>query len=154
WDVKAREAVMQIEHLKRSIFETYQLDVETELTDFHMRAGLPADAADEISRMRQQISRMGDINLTAIDEYKEVSGRHVFLVTQKDDLETALTQLRSAIIKINRTSRDRFQEAFTATNAMFQKVFPRLFRGGEARLELMLEGSDDLLEAGIDIIAQ
>ncbi len=154
WDLKAKEALMQIDHLKRSIDETYQLDIEHQLTDFHMRSGLPEDASEEVSHLKSQIARMGDINLTAIDEYKTVSERHTFLVTQKEDLETALTQLRSAILKINRTSRDRFQEAFNATNAMFQKVFPRLFRGGEARLELMMEGTDDILESGIDIISQ
>ncbi|MCC6807128.1 MAG: chromosome segregation protein SMC [Deltaproteobacteria bacterium] len=154
WELKAKEAIMQIEHLKRSINETYQLEIEHEVSEFHMRGGLPESAADDVSHLKSQIARMGDINLTAIDEYKEVSSRHTFLVTQKEDLETALTQLRSAILKINRTSRDRFQEAFNATNAMFQKVFPRLFRGGEARLELMLEGTDDVLESGIDIISQ
>ncbi len=154
FDLEAREAMIQIEHLQRSIAESYDLPLEIVVSDYHMRSSPPDDAADQVSALKAQLARIGDINLTAIEEFAEVSERHQFLITQKGDLEQALTQLRSAIIKINRTSRDRFTEAYNATNAMFQKVFPRLFRGGEGRLELMMEGTDDVLESGIDIISQ
>ena len=59
-----------------------------------------------------------------------------FMVAQRDDLQKALEALRQAIGRINRSSRERFREAFDAVNDMFQKVYPRLFRGGVARLEL------------------
>lgn len=95
---------------------------------------------------------MGPINLTAIEECAEIEGRHSFLVKQRDDLQAALEALKRAITRINRQSRDRFREAFDAVNEMFQQVFPRLFRGGEARLELIENG--DVLEAGVDIVAQ
>ena len=94
---------------------------------------------------------MGAIHLTAIEECAEVEQRYDFLTRQRDDLETALGALRQAISQINRASRERFQEAFDAVNDMFQKVYPRLFRGGVARLELT--HADDVLDAGVDIIA-
>src|SRR5262249_54877682 len=122
--------------------------------DYHLHGILDEAAAERISQLKSQLARMGDINLTAIAEFEEVKGRYEFLTTQKEDLETALMQLRSAILKINRTSRERFNEAFNGTNNMFQKVFPRLFRGGEARLELTMEGTEDVLESGVEIISQ
>ncbi len=152
-EMRARELELERGHLERNVEDNYQLDLQSEVTDFHGRDLLDEDAPERIAQLKSQLSKMGDINLTAIDEFKEVSERHTFLSAQKADLESALSQLRSAILKINRTSRERFQQAFTATNDMFQKIFPRLFRGGEAHLELM-QDSDDILEAGIDIIAQ
>ena len=80
-----------------------------------------------------------------------MEGRYGILVRQRDDLQVALDALRRAITRINRTSRERFKEAFDAVNEMFQKVYPRLFRGGTARLELT--NQDDLLEAGVEIVA-
>ena len=71
---------------------------------------------------------------------------------QREDLEKALENLRRAIQKINRSSRERFRKAYDSVNEMFQKIYPRLFRGGQARLELT--NAEDLLECGIDIIAQ
>ena len=73
------------------------------------------------------------------------------MAAQRDDLNEAIESLKLAIARINRTSRERFKEAFEAVNEMFQQVFPRLFRGGEARLTLTNE--DDLLEAGVEIVA-
>jgi len=73
------------------------------------------------------------------------------LTEQKDDLETTLTSLRDAISRINRTSRRRFRETFEAVSKRFSENFPRLFRGGRA--SLALTESDDVLEAGIDIMA-
>jgi chromosome segregation protein len=153
-EMRSREHVMLREHLLQQIADSYQLDLAHEVIDFHLRAAPDGDAPERVAGLKQQLARMGDINLTAIAEFAQVKERHDFLSTQKEDLESALTQLRSAILKINRTSRERFLEAFNATNTMFQKIFPRLFRGGEARLELVQDGSDDILEAGIDIIAQ
>jgi chromosome segregation protein len=154
-EMKAREQNMQLDHLVNMLWDQYQVDLRIDLCDFHMRGLPPDNTAERVSALKAQLSKMGDINLTAIEEYDEVKKRFDFLSSQKSDLETALTQLRSAILKINRTSRERFLEAFNATNTMFQKVFPRLFRGGEARLELIKNpDTDDVLESGIDIVAQ
>jgi chromosome segregation protein len=95
---------------------------------------------------------MGEINLTAIEEYDEQSKRFEHLSTQKKDLEDALGQLDQAIKQMNRESKRLFKEAYDAVNERFQQIFPRLFGGGRA--ELRLTQPDDLLETGVDIYAQ
>ena len=95
---------------------------------------------------------MGAINLTAIEEYEEKSVRYEKLKAQNDDLQDALKKLEKAIREMNRESRRMFKEAFVAVNERFKRIFPALFRGGKA--ELRLSDPSDLLESGIDIIAQ
>jgi chromosome segregation protein len=95
-----------------------------------------------------------DINLTAIEEFQQISERHDFLATQQKDLESALKQLDDAIQKINRTSRRLFRETFDLINNKFQEMFPKLFRGGRARLQLTGGEDVDILEAGVEIHAQ
>src|SRR6185295_7068830 len=108
-----------------------------------------------LGELRELIERMGtDINLTAIEEYAEVSQRFEFLSAQKTDLERAVDQLQRAIDKINKTSRKLFRDTFTAVNTTFKEVFPRLFRGGQAALSLSGGDEVDLLEAGVEIMAQ
>jgi chromosome segregation protein len=78
--------------------------------------------------------------------------RHTFLVAQQEDLQRSLDGLQAAISKINRTTRRRFRETFDQVNAKFREVFPRLFNGGQA--ELRLTDDQDLLETGVEIVAQ
>ncbi len=99
----------------------------------------------------QQIERLGSINLTAIDEYKSQFERMNFLNEQHADLIEALDTLDQAISKIDKESRLRFKETFDKINSGLQTKFPKLFGGGQAYLELT---DDDLLEAGVNIIAQ
>jgi chromosome segregation protein len=95
---------------------------------------------------------MGDINLTAIEEYAEVAERYEFLEKQRADLQAALDDLDRAIEQINKTCRQLFRETFDAVNEKFKAIFPRLFRGGEA--ELLLTNPDDLLETGLEVNVQ
>ena len=88
----------------------------------------------------------------AIEEYAEQEKRHTFFVEQKADLDRALAQLDDAIAQMNRESIRRFRETFDAVNANFQELFPRLFRGGSGRLQL--SAPQDLLETGVEIVAQ
>ncbi len=88
----------------------------------------------------------------AIEEHEEIGERMRFLDEQKTDLESTVESLREAITRINRASRKRFRETFDAVNERFQLNFPRLFNGGKASLSLT--ESDDVLEAGVDIMAQ
>jgi chromosome segregation protein len=92
------------------------------------------------------------VNLGAIEEHEELSERMRFLGEQKGDLDRTLESLRDAIARINRTSRKRFREAFELISKHFSENFPRLFRGGKASLSLT--ESEDVLEAGIEILAQ
>lgn len=106
---------------------------------------------DELHQLNQRISRLGAINLAAIDEYKIESERKQFLDAQYHDLISALTTLQEAIRKIDQETRSRFHETFTQINQGLQELFPKLFGGGQAYLELT---EDNLLEAGVNIMAR
>jgi chromosome segregation protein len=88
----------------------------------------------------------------AIEEHEELAERYRFLSEQKDDLDNTIRSLREAIARINRTSRRRFRETFDLVSKHFSENFPRLFGGGMARLTLT--ESEDILDAGVDIMAQ
>jgi chromosome segregation protein len=105
-----------------------------------------------LAEVSKRVQSLGEVNIGAIEEHEELAERQRFLSEQKSDLENTVAQLREAIARINRASRKRFRETFEAVNERFQKNFPRLFRGGKASLSLT--ESDDLLDAGVDIMAQ
>jgi chromosome segregation protein len=141
-----------------AMMERYQVEVAKILTDYHLRQPSGATEDERATELKDLIERMGtDINLTAIEEFQEVSTRFEFLSTQQADLEHAVDQLDKAIDKINKTSRRLFKDTFNAVNAKFKEVYPRLFRGGQASLSLSAApggGEIDMLEAGVEIMAQ
>src|SRR5204863_5048071 len=102
--------------------------------DYHLRPLVGEAEEARMNELRGLIERMGEINLTAIEESEESQKRFDFLTTQKADLESALSQLEDAIEKINRASRKRFRETFDAINTKFEEVYPRMFGGGRAHL--------------------
>jgi chromosome segregation protein len=138
--------------LDETVAERYRLELWREVPDYHLRPLCGPEQENRLRELRDLIDRMGEVNLTAIDEFTELQQRHEFKARQKGDVEQALEQIEKAIAKINRTSRQRFRETFDAVNAKFQEAFPRLFKGGRARLELTDE--NDLLETGVEIVAQ
>ncbi len=150
--LRERELVLELTHLLDGVRDRHQTELAHQLHRFHLLPALDDAAEAEMRELRAQVERMGEINLTAIDEHREVAERHGFLAAQKRDLETSLTQLRSAISKIDRTSRDRFTHTFEAVNEKFQAVFPRLFGGGRACLVLADEAAG--VEGGVEIVAQ
>jgi len=119
--------------------------------DYHLRPLFGGEEEKRATELRGLIERMGEINLTAIEESEELQKRYDFLTTQKADLESAIGELETAIERINRTSRRRFRETFDAVNAQFEAVFPRMFGGGRA--SLVLTDESDMLETGIEIVA-
>jgi chromosome segregation protein len=133
---------------------------ESEAREAARAARLQAEALAEdgparrtrLEETRRALEALGDVNLSAIDEHEELRERFRFLSEQKNDLESSIGQLREAIQRINRTSRKRFRETFDAIDEKFQVNFPRLFRGGKAKLSLTEH--EDVLEAGIEIMAQ
>lgn len=145
-----RELELEAEHLRDSIMEKHRVDLRgyTEPEGEWDRTG----KSRRLEELRRQIESMGEVNLTAIDEFQELEERYTFLSTQREDLQESLAGLQAAISKINRTTRRRFRETFDLVNAKFQENFPRLFRGGKAILRLTDE--EDLLETGIEIDAQ
>ena len=110
------------------------------------------DTAQEISRLRREIKGLGPVNTGAIEEYERQSERWRFLTEQKTDLEDARARLTTAIAEIDESTRGVFLETYQAVGAAFARLFARLFGGGTT--ELVLTNPDDILETGIDIIAQ
>ncbi len=111
-------------------------------------ATLEAQAAE----LAAAIERMGPVNVLALEEHLEMSQRLIFLTAQRDDLLKSIAELQDNIRKINATSSQRFRDAFAAINENFKAMFTRLFRGGTAEMRLLDE--NDLLESGVEIIAQ
>ncbi len=119
-------------------------------------AALPEEASesewqDKVVRAEARINRLGPINLAAIDEHTQASERKQYLDAQNEDLETALETLRAAIRKIDKETRQRFKDTFEQINAGFAELFPRVFGGGTACLEMT---GDDLLDTGVAIFAR
>ena len=112
----------------------------------------PATAEDMVVVLKAKIERLGPVNMMAIEEFDDLDERYEFLTTQRHDLVESIRATGDAIARINRTTGERFREAFTAINTHFQETFSTLFGGGRAGLVLLDES--DLLESGIDIIAQ
>jgi chromosome segregation protein len=114
----------------------------------------PDSPPDEnvILEIRNKMDQMGEVNLAAIAESQQAEERLTFLLEQQEDLKNAVDSLYATINTINKTTRERFRTAFDNVNEKFQEIFPFLFRGGEARLELTDE--EDLLETGVDIMAR
>jgi chromosome segregation protein len=151
-EMRSQEVVLRRTSLEEQVTDRYR-DVELGkvVYEYHLRTLFGAEEEKRAGELRGLIERMGEINLTAIEESEELQKRYDFLTAQKTDLESAINELETAIERINRTSRRRFRETFDAVNAQFEAVFPRMFGGGHATLRLTDES--DMLETGIEIIA-
>ncbi len=119
-------------------------------------SALPEDAAETawvetLESLDRRIGRLGPINLAAIDEYETQSERKEYLDRQHPDLETALETLRGAIRRIDRDTRTRFKETFDEVNQHLKVLFPKVFGGGHAYLEL---AGEDWLDTGVSLMAQ
>jgi len=116
-----------------------------ELTDL-------AEMKRDIAALKDQIKKLGDVNVNAIEDYKNIMERYTFLKGQHDDLIEAEKTLEHIITELDTAMRRQFQEKFKEIAGEFDKVFKELFGGGKGTLELMED--EDILEAGIRIIAQ
>ena len=119
-------------------------------------AETPAEASEEawaarLEELTTKIERLGPINLVAIEEYEEQATRKNYLDKQSEDLSQALATLEDAIKKIDRETRTRFKETFDKVNTAFQTIFPKLFGGGHAYLELV---GEDILDTGVRVMAR
>lgn len=142
----------QSDQMMSYMWEEYELTYTT-------AAAYPADNEISLAQIKKSINEiktgireLGDVNVNAIEDYKNLSERYTFLQTQKEDLVKAEETLLSVIDELDTEMRRQFEEKFKAINEQFDVVFRELFGGGKADLELM-EG-EDILEAGIRINAQ
>ena len=104
-----------------------------------------------VEGLASRIQRLGPINLAAIDEFQEQSERMAYLDSQHDDVSESLATLEEAIRKIDRETRARFKQTFDRVDAGFKELFPKLFGGGQAYLELT---GEDLLDTGVTVMAR
>lgn len=105
-----------------------------------------------IADLRGKIDRLGPVNMMAIGQFDELEARHTFLTTQRKDLLDAIAQTGEAIKRIDKTTKERFEEAFHSINEKFQVMFSTVFGGGRANLALIDQDNEE--ESGIDIVAQ
>ncbi len=140
------------DELSNYMWEEYELTYSSaqELKDDNLPE-LPA-LKKEIVAVKAKIKSLGDVNVNAIDDYKEVSERYEFLKGQHDDIVSAETNLVNIIAELEKSMQEQFAEKFKEIQVMFDKVFKELFGGGRGALELV--DTEDLLETGIRIIAQ
>jgi chromosome segregation protein len=151
--LSARESALALTHVEEQIRERCQAELKWEVHRFHLAPPPAPEDRARLDELKGQADRMGAINLTAIEEYDELVERHAFLTRQKSDLEESMADLKSAIVKINRASRERFRETFDRVNEKFQQVFPRLFNGGRAGLVLTQDPDRGDLDGGVEIFA-
>ena len=159
--VDERKQVLEQARLEERTIEVrlQELNERIGQTDFALEdllAELPKEltehAANEgLEKIRVKINRLGAINLAAIDEFAQLSERKEYLDKQHEDLINALETLEGAIRKIDKETRTRFRETFDKVNSGFQNLFPTLFGGGHAYLEL---SGEDLLDTGVSVMAR
>lgn len=152
FEMDLNELAVGVEHLDDDLVERFDISLREArevASDLEIE---PEDRDRRIEELEREIERMGTVNPMAVEEYEETLERREFLEDQKADLEEASGDLEEAIAKMDRESRRRFEETFDAVDAMFREIFPKLFRGGRARL--VLTDPDDLLETGVDIDVQ
>ncbi len=149
-EVTGIELKMKRDHISSRLVDKYGLD----LADLPEECGRdetidPAALYERRKFLAEKISSIGEVNLSAIEEYTEESERLEFFKTQKEDLEKAVESLERAIARINRESKERFVKTFALVAEKFAQVIPTLFGGGHAKLELT--EPDNPLESGVEI---
>ena len=147
--LKLAETAVRVEQIDAAL-------KELEATLEAVQASLPEDADESewqirVERIGAKIHRLGPINLAAIDETSRAEERKQYLDAQDEDLRTALETLQNAIKKIDKETRSRFKDTFDTVNAGFSELFPKVFGGGTACLEMT---GDDLLDTGVAIMAR
>ncbi|HEX9147344.1 MAG TPA: chromosome segregation protein SMC, partial [Candidatus Binatia bacterium] len=146
------EKRLNLQHLADNTHDKYDVDIR-ELGSEQADSTLSREELIvEIEDLRGRLDRMGEVNLAAIGEYEELTARFKFMSQQKQDLEKSIADLQQTITKLNRICRLRFKESFEEINEKFEAIFPRLFRGGKAKL--LLTDESDYLETGVDIVVQ
>jgi chromosome segregation protein len=148
--LQAAQGALKLEHLREKTREQFGCELETILERPRPSEEEFAALSQTKQQLREKIEQIGEVNLTAIEEFQAFKERHDFYQSQEEDLLKSIDSLKRAIQKINATSKDLFLSTFRAIQEKMDRVFPILFGGGTAKLSLVNE--EDPLEAGIDII--
>ena len=150
-DVKMNRIDASRSHQAQQLLTEYNLSFQEALLEEAVDVNMET-ARRKVKLLRQSIEELGDVNVHAIEEYTTVSERHTFLTNQRNDLLEAKDTLHEAIREMDEEMTARFDETFISIRAHFQEVFRELFGGGKA--DLILLEPENLLETGIEIVAQ
>lgn len=150
--LKLEQLRMREQYLLDQVMERYMLNLREEAPKHADAPGDMETIEKEVAELKSKISKIGEVNLAAIEEYDDLIKRYEFLNQQFTDLTDSKEQLKKVIDRINRICSRRFKETFDLVNERFTKVFPVLFGGGEARLILVEDVEKG--EMGIDIVAK
>ncbi|MFQ5455364.1 MAG: chromosome segregation protein SMC [Nitrospirota bacterium] len=151
-EIRITELRLKIRHEMEFIQNNYHLSINEIIRDSGEIEINKEEARERLSHLKDKIEKLGHVNLSAIEEYKELNERYEFLKDQEMDLTNSIESLHKVINKINKTIKRLFLDTFYAVNEKFSLVFNKLFEGGEANIILLDE--DNPLESGIDIVAQ
>lgn len=153
-EIEKTRVESDLDHLERDCQEEFHAsvaEVVSGIEDAEWQRDYQ-EVAETHDRLREMIENYGAINMRALEEYKELDERFQFLNGQRIDIEKSIADTQKAIAEINRRSVEQFEEAFKAIRENFIEVFQILFGGGQCDLKLLDDG--DILDSGIDIIAQ
>ncbi|MBI1748910.1 MAG: chromosome segregation protein SMC [Acidobacteria bacterium] len=142
------------QHLAVSCQEEFHEDLESLAANMNdeQLAYDPQEAERNYIEVKEKVETYGAINMTALEEFQQLEERHNFLLAQQADIQSAIEATQAALTEINRRSTEQFKETFDAINQNFKELFTLLFGGGQCEMRLLDE--TDLLESGIEIIAQ
>lgn len=153
YDLSKMEIAYKLQAIEERLLQTYQINLRTLDKANYARENVNRDELEsEIGGLREKLDSIGTVNLLAVDEYESLKERFSFLSAQKQDLEKARDELLEAIRKINRTTKQLFEETFLAVKTAFAEYFRVLFAGGNA--EMLLVDESNPLESGIEIMAK
>lgn len=150
-EVKVNRLDVELDNLLRNLAEDYELSYELAKQRYPIPEDVPG-TEQQVKSLKQDIARLGEVNLGAIDEYERISERFAFLSQQKQDLTEAKQKLYDVIAELEQEMSKLFQATFEEIKAHFTVVFKKLFGGGRA--DLILSEPQQLLETGIEIVAQ
>lgn len=150
-EVKVNRLDVELENCLTHLREEYLLTYEAAKEQFPLQIEV-SEARKKVKLIRLAIDELGTVNLGAIDEYERVSERYTFLTEQQSDLEEAKDTLFQVIDEMDDEMKKRFETTFTSIRSHFETVFQALFGGGRA--DLRLTDPDDLLNTGVEIVAQ
>ncbi|MEJ2108826.1 MAG: hypothetical protein P8Z37_02725 [Acidobacteriota bacterium] len=153
-EIEKAKLESDLEHLARNCADEFHLplqEVVAEISDIDWEREY-SEVAKSYETLREKVENFGAINMRALEEYQELDERYQFLNSQRLDIEKSIADTQKVIAEINKRSIEQFEEAFKAIRSNFREVFQILFNGGQCDLRLLDE--EDVLESGIDIIAQ
>jgi len=150
--IEASQLEVRQQDLVERVQDELQIDLAEAYRNYEEQEVDWEKVREEITELRAKIERLGNVNLDAIDEQEALESRHEFLSSQVEDLNSSRASLQQLINRLNKKSREKFRETFEVIRIHFQQIFRKLFGGGKA--DVMLEDTEDILEAGIEIMAR